>query len=109
MKDYSNYFKGPSLNEAKRRSRDEVGRYDDAYHVPGDMVKVGLGKKYYIQTYGCQANERDSETLSGILESMSYQPTTEIKEADVIVLNTCAIRENAEEKVFGKVGYVKNL
>ena len=68
MKDYSNYFKGPSLNEAKRRSRDEVGRYDDA-----------------------------------------YQPTTEIKEADVIVLNTCAIRENAEEKVFGKVGYVKNL
>lgn len=40
---------------------------------------------------------------------MSYQPTTEIKEADVIVLNTCAIRENAEEKVFGKVGYVKNL
>ena len=53
MKDYSNYFKGPSLNEAKRRSRDEVGRYDDAYHVPGDMVKVGLGKKYYIQTYGC--------------------------------------------------------
>ena len=52
MKDYSNYFKGPSLNEAKRRSRDEVGRYDDAYHVPGDMVKVGLGKKYYIQTYG---------------------------------------------------------
>ena len=41
------------------------------------------------------------------IESMSYQPTTEIKEADVIVLNTCAIRENAEEKVFGKVGYVK--
>ena len=44
MKDYSNYFKGPSLNEAKRRSRDEVSRYDDAYHVPGDMVKVGLFK-----------------------------------------------------------------
>ena len=109
MKDYSNYFKKPSLNEAKRRSRNEIGRYDDVYHVPADMVKAGVGKKYYIQTYGCQANERDSETLSGILESMSYKATDEIKEADIIILNTCAIRENAEEKVFGKVGYVKNL
>lgn len=109
MKDYSNYFKKPSLNEAKRRSRNEIGRYDDVYHVPADMVKAGVGKKYYIQTYGCQANERDSETLSGILESMSYRATDEIKEADIIILNTCAIRENAEEKVFGKVGYVKNL
>ena len=102
MKDYSNYFKKPSLNEAKRRSRNEIGRYDDVYHVPADMVKAGVGKKYYIQTYGCQANERDSETLSGILESMSYRATDEIKEADIIILNTCAILENAEEKVFGK-------
>ena len=109
MKDYSNYFKKPSLNEAKKRSHDEIGRYDDVYHIPADMVKAGVGKKYYIQTYGCQANERDSETLSGILESMSYQVTDEIKEADVIILNTCAIRENAEEKVFGKIGYIKNL
>lgn len=104
MKDYSNYFKGPSLSEAKRRSCDEVGRYDDAYHVPEEMIKAGLGKKYYIQTYGCQANERDSETLSGILESMSYQPAEDIKQADVIILNTCAIRENAEEKVLEKLG-----
>ena len=52
MKDYSNYFKKPSLNEAKRRSRNEIGRYDDVYHVPADMVKAGVGKKYYIQTYG---------------------------------------------------------
>ena len=59
MKDYSSYFKKPSLNEAKRRSRDQVRRYDDAYHVPLDMVKAGIGKKYYIQTYGCQANEKN--------------------------------------------------
>ena len=109
MKDYSNYFKKPSLNEAKRRSRNEIGRYDDVYHVPADMVKAGVGKKYYIQTYGCQANERDSETLAGILESLGYSPTDEIKDAQVVLLNTCAIRENAEEKVFGKIGYLKKV
>lgn len=109
MKDYSTYFKGPSLDKAKSRNKEDIKRYDDAYHLPKEMISVGVGKKYFIQTYGCQANERDSETLSGILETMSYQPTTEIKEADIILLNTCAIRENAEEKVFGKVGYVKNL
>ena len=73
------------------------------------MVNVGKGKTYYIHTYGCQANERDGETLAGIFEMMGYTPAKEIEDADVILLNTCAIRENAEEKVFGKVGYVKNL
>ena len=73
------------------------------------MVSIGKGKTYYIHTYGCQANERDGETLAGIFEMMGYIAAKEIEEADVILLNTCAIRENAEEKVFGKVGYVKNL
>ena len=96
MKDYSNYFKKPSLNEAKRRSRNEIGRYDDVYHVPADMIKAGVGKKYYIQTYGCQANERDSETLSGILESMSYRATDEIKEADIIICLLYTSKENLQ-------------
>lgn len=109
MKDYSKYFNGPSLDKAKTRNKEEVKRYDNAFYIPNEMVHVGDGKQYYIHTYGCQANERDSETLSGILESMGYTSTTEIKDADVIILNTCAIRENAEEKVFGKIGYVKNL
>lgn len=109
MKDYSEYFNKPSLNEAKRRKDKEVNRYDDAFFIPNEVANIGENKKYFIKTYGCQANERDSETLSGILETMKYQKTDEIKEADIILLNTCAIRENAEEKVFGKVGYVKNL
>lgn len=109
MKDYSQYFKGPNLQEAKRRSRHQVDHIDDAFEIPVDMINIGKGKKYFIHTYGCQANERDSETLSGILETLGYIACNEIKEADVILLNTCAIRENAEEKVFGKVGYVKNL
>lgn len=109
MKDYSEYFKGPSLKDARRRGKDEIRHIDDAYVIPEDMKNVGVGQKYYVKTYGCQANERDSEILCGMLESMGYEATEEIKEASVILLNTCAIRENAEEKVFGKIGYVKSL
>ena len=109
MKDYSKYFKGPSLKDARSRGRTEVQHLDDAFEIPADMVGIGKGQTYYIQTYGCQANERDTETLSGILEMMGYAHTDEVKQADVVLLNTCAIRENAEEKVFGKIGYLKNI
>lgn len=109
MKDYSQYFKGPSLKDAKHRGKDEIHHIKDAYEIPADMVGIGKGQKYFIQTYGCQANERDSETLAGILESLGYSATDEIKDAQVVLLNTCAIRENAEEKVFGKIGYLKKV
>ena len=109
MKDYSKYFKGPSLKDARSRGRTEVQHLDDAFEIPADMVGIGKGQTYYILTYGCQANERDTETLSGILEMMGYTHTDEVKQADVVLLNTCAIRENAEEKVFGKIGYLKNI
>jgi len=109
MKDYSEYFKGPSLQEAKHRGKDRIHHIDDAYEIPQDMIGIGRGQKYYIQTYGCQANERDGETLAGILESLGYQSCDDIKDAQVVLLNTCAIRENAEEKVFGKIGYLKKV
>lgn len=63
--------------------------------------------KYYILTMGCQLNENDSEKLCGMLEQMNYQKTEEMKEADLVLFNTCCVRENAEEKLFGKVGEVK--
>lgn len=63
--------------------------------------------QYYILTMGCQLNENDSEKLSGMLEKMNYQKTEEMKEADLVLFNTCCVRENAEEKLFGKVGEVK--
>lgn len=66
-------------------------------------------KKYYIKTYGCQMNEHDSEKIAGMLEEMGYTPTDELKKADLIFLNTCTVRENAELKVFGKVGSLKRL
>ena len=109
MKDYSQYFKGPSLKDAKHRGKDQIHHIDDAYEIPTDMIGIGKGQKYYIQTYGCQANERDGETIAGILESMGYSPADDIKDAQVVLLNTCAVRENAEEKVFGKIGYLKSV
>ena len=60
-------------------------------------------KKYYIRTYGCQGNEADGETISGILEFLGYKKAESVEDADVILLNTCAVRENAEEKVFGEI------
>ncbi|HMA60310.1 MAG TPA: tRNA (N6-isopentenyl adenosine(37)-C2)-methylthiotransferase MiaB [Halanaerobiales bacterium] len=66
-------------------------------------------KKYYIKTYGCQMNEHDSEKIAGMLEEMGYNPTDELEKADLIFLNTCTVRENAELKVFGKVGSLKRL
>jgi len=65
--------------------------------------------KYYILTMGCQLNENDSEKLCGMLEEMNYTKTDEIKEADLVIFNTCCVRENAEEKLFGKLGEVKKL
>lgn len=63
--------------------------------------------KYYILTMGCQLNENDSEKLCGMLEKMGYLKTLNQKEADLVLFNTCCVRENAEDKLFGKLGEVK--
>lgn len=66
-------------------------------------------KYYYIITYGCQMNVHDSEKLAGMLEEMGYHQINDMEKADIIILNTCIIRENAELKVFGKIGELKRL
>ncbi|WP_313756495.1 tRNA (N6-isopentenyl adenosine(37)-C2)-methylthiotransferase MiaB [Tissierella sp.] len=66
-------------------------------------------KKYLIKTYGCQMNEHDSEKISWILERMNYIETENIEEADFIIYNTCLVRENAEFKVYGNLGSLKQL
>ena len=65
--------------------------------------------KYTILTMGCQLNENDSEKICGILEQMGYSKTDKLEEANLAVFNTCCVRENAEERLFGKVGELKNL
>ena len=66
-------------------------------------------KKYMVITYGCQMNEHDSEKISWILENMNYIETQNIEEADFIIYNTCLVRENAEVKVYGNLGSLKQL
>ena len=65
--------------------------------------------KYMIFTMGCQLNENDSEKLAGMLEQMGYSHTDNMKEADVILFNTCCVRENAEDRLFGKLGECKKI
>ena len=67
------------------------------------------GLKYFIKTYGCQANVRDEETMRGMLEKVGYIATENPENADLIIINTCAVRENAEDKVYGEVGNLKRL
>ena len=69
----------------------------------------GVTPKYYIETYGCQMNEHDSEKLAGMLEEIGYVPAEDKTEADIIIFNTCCIREHAEKRTFGNVGFVKEL
>ena len=108
MKDYAKYFQPPSLTDAKKRGKEDIHVHYD-FTIPDDMRNFGQGKFYLIRTYGCQMNEHDTETMKGLFEAMGYAPTEDKLEADVILLNTCAIRENAEDKVFGELGHLKTL
>lgn len=66
-------------------------------------------KNFFIETWGCQMNEEDSEKLSGMLKNIGYTETSERSLADIIIFNTCCIRENAELKVYGNLGMLKKL
>jgi len=66
-------------------------------------------KKYMLSTFGCQMNENDSERLMGMMSEMGYIETDNVEEADLVIFNTCCVRENAEEKVYGKLGALKKL
>ena len=65
--------------------------------------------KFNIQTFGCQLNENDSEKIAGMLEKMGYTQINDYKKADILIFNTCCVRENAEERLFGKIGEIKNI
>ena len=67
------------------------------------------GKSYFIQTFGCQMNEHDSETIAGMLEEMGYVESPSRDTADIIVMNTCSVRENADNRFFGQLGIMKKV
>lgn len=72
-------------------------------------MKIGKNMKYYIKTFGCQMNVHESEKLAGMLESLEYTRAENIENADVIVFNTCAIRDGVEQKIMGNIGAIKKL
>lgn len=94
---YSNENFSPELNECYKimeRIRGRIG---------------GLGLKYFIETYGCQMNEHDSEKIAGMLENCGYSKAESKQDADFILFNTCCVREHAEKRTFGNVGFIKEL
>lgn len=105
--DFKKYFM-PDLKKARKRIED-AKILDNSFEVPLNIVNIGKDKKYHIRTYGCQSNLRDTETMKGICEVLGYTWVDDIYQADLVILNTCAVRENAEEKVFGEIGMLKKI
>ena len=99
----------PNFKEAMKRTKEDIKVLREEYNIPHSVKEIGKNKKYFIKTYGCQMNEHDSEVISAILEDMKYAKTDNYEEADLIILNTCAIRENAHNKTFGMLGRIKHL
>ncbi len=95
----------PNMLEAKKRDKKDT----EFYYENPILSNKFLNKKYYIRTYGCQMNVHDSEEIAGILENLGFVATDTMETADLILLNTCAIRENAHDKVFGFLGRCKHL
>lgn len=99
----------PDYKQGKRRGKETTQVIRPDHVIPPELTLLGAGKKFLIRTYGCQMNTHDSENMAGLLTEMGFESTDVTEEADVILLNTCAIRENAENKVFGEIGHLKPL
>lgn len=95
----------PSLKDARMRKSKSIPTIH--YSLEEQYKNLGKGKDYGIFTYGCQGNEADSEVMAGILEQMGYTKALDPMNADVVILNTCAIRENAELRIWGVLGQLK--
>lgn len=101
-------MKVPCLKDAHKRSKNN-NVIEENYVISDEQRKIGISKKYYIKTYGCQMNEHDSENIKAMLEDMSFEEVYNMEDADLVLLNTCAIRENAHNKAFGMLGRLKHL
>ncbi len=103
-KDYSKYFE-PSIKNARKRFKEKTEFIN--FKLNPKYKNLGDGLSYSLKTYGCQGNVADSEKIAGILEQMGFVQSETEENANLIIFNTCAIRENAEERVFGELGRIK--
>ena len=97
----------PDLKEARKRTNKEV--ITKKYKPNIKNKEILKNKTFYLKTYGCQMNEHDSENMKAILKEQGMKEVTDFEDADLIMLNTCSIRENAHNKVFGMLGRIKHL
>ena len=97
----------PNLKEARKRTKTEVEII--RYNKEDKYKNIVKNKYYFVKTYGCQMNEHDSENIIAMLEYMGYKNTDKLEKSDIVILNTCSIRENANNKVFGFLGRVKHI
>lgn len=98
-------FALPCLKDARMRKNKEIPTI--RYRVENQYKEIGKNKTYAIFTYGCQGNEADSEVMAGILEEIGYTKSKDPMNSDLVILNTCAIRENAEQRIWGVLGQLK--
>ncbi len=103
-KSVEKYFK-PDLKKARKRLTDTTEKV--IFNNVEEYKNIGLNKFYNVQTYGCQGNEADSEVICGIMESLGFVKSDDLTKCDVVLLNTCAIRENAENRIWGILGNLK--
>lgn len=94
----------PEIIESQKKAISDIRIKNEQSYAAGNPRK-----KAFVETYGCQQNVSDSEILFGMLFQMGYERASEKEEADIIIYNTCAVRENAELKVFGNLGALKHL
>jgi tRNA-2-methylthio-N6-dimethylallyladenosine synthase len=97
----------PNMLEAKKR--DKSKKIENYSYREVSIDKSLVGKKFFVRTYGCQMNEHDGERVKGILSSQGLIETDSLEDAHIVILNTCAIRENAHDKVFGFMGLIKKM
>ncbi len=95
----------PSLKDARMRKTKDIKTI--RYTLEDKYKALGKNKTYSIFTYGCQGNEADSEVMAGILEQIGFTKSTDPMNSDLVILNTCAIRENAEQRIWGVLGQLK--
>ena len=95
-------FEAPSLQDAKMRKKHDIENI--VFEIDQKYQNIGINKTYMVKTYGCQGNIADSEKICGIMDNLGFVEVKEEKDADVLFFNTCAIRENAENRIYGELG-----
>ena len=97
----------PNYSDARRREDKDYKRID--FKFSEEFKDKYVGKTFFLKTYGCQMNEHDSENIEALLIELGFSKVDDYEDADLVLLNTCSIRENAHNKAFGMLGRLKHL